>query len=101
MDWDTRSIIITGSTDGVVRVGGWERVKGILIHCRPEAELYILNGETELLKAHVIFLTEKHRAEAENQSKIFASYQFLSSSMEEYLPFRKSFENALFILACF
>lgn len=22
MDWDTRSIIITGSTDGVVRVGG-------------------------------------------------------------------------------
>uniref|UniRef100_A0A663EJC4 WDFY family member 4 n=1 Tax=Aquila chrysaetos chrysaetos TaxID=223781 RepID=A0A663EJC4_AQUCH len=36
MDWDTRSIIITGSTDGVVRVGGWERGKGILIHCRPE-----------------------------------------------------------------
>ncbi|KFO71016.1 WD repeat- and FYVE domain-containing protein 4, partial [Cuculus canorus] len=33
MDWDTRSIIITGSTDGVVRVGGWRRDKGILIHC--------------------------------------------------------------------
>uniref|UniRef100_A0A8C3Y3C9 WDFY family member 4 n=1 Tax=Catharus ustulatus TaxID=91951 RepID=A0A8C3Y3C9_CATUS len=32
MDWDTRSIMVTGSTDGVVRVGGWERGKGILVH---------------------------------------------------------------------
>ena len=79
MDWDTRSIIITGSTDGVVRVGGWVRGKGILIHCRPEAEFCILNGGTELLKPHATFLTGQHRAEAENQSKMFASYQLLSS----------------------
>lgn len=40
MDWDTRSIIITGSTDGVVRVGGWERGKGTLIHCRAKVEFF-------------------------------------------------------------
>lgn len=79
MDWDTRSIIITGSTDGVVRVGGWERGKGILIHCRLEVEFCILNGQTELIKAHATFLTMQQRAENENQSKIFAFYQLLSS----------------------
>ena len=77
-DWDTRSLIITGSTDGVVRVGARGTGKEILICWGPEAEFCILNGGTELLKARATFLTGKHRAEAENQSEIFASYQHLS-----------------------
>lgn len=79
MDWDTRSIIVTGSTDGVVRVGGWEGGKGIQIHCSPDIEFFILNRGTELLKTHAAFLTVQKRTENENQSKILASYRILPS----------------------
>lgn len=57
MDWDTRSIIITGSTDGVVRVGRWGRGRGILIHRRPDEKFCMLNGGRELLKARATSLT--------------------------------------------
>lgn len=94
MDWDTRSIVITGSTDGVVRVGGrgWE--KGILIQCRCEWRDRATRSPCHLLNRTAQGIKLKTGV----KDFLLISFVLLN---ERYLLFGKSFENTLFTLGCF